>query len=518
MQRGVVFTTAAIMAITLLSRLLGFVRETAIAAYFGASVESDAYFIAYSIPGVLFAAMAAAIGTTFIPVYQRLEGAERERFMHNATTVIGLVSLVTSAVAFVFAPGLVRLFAPGFGPEAAALTADLSRILLWMIVFLTLNAIFTAYLQSRGRFLAPAAVGIPFNVVVVGYLLVFGRSLGIAGFTWVTLLAVAVQVVFLLPSMVREGYRYRVVFDLKEPGIRQVVGLIGPVMIGTVAAQLNVVVDRMLASGLSEGSISALNYSNKVVQLAYGIVVLSVLSVLYPRFSRQAADGDLRALRESVARSFAALMLILVPITVGSLLLARPIIAVLFERGAFDARATELTAGAFFFFSLGLIGLGTRELWTKAFYALQDTRTPMLNGVIAIGLNIGLNLLLVGPMQHLGLALATSIALTIASLMQYVSLRRRIGGVGLPAVQKSLARSALASAGMGAALWPIAGSPLLLGEGSAVWRALVLMAVIAGGGLLYVGLLSLFREPLWLEALTRARGAFRRRMAVLRRS
>ncbi|MBE3596714.1 MAG: murein biosynthesis integral membrane protein MurJ [Hydrogenibacillus sp.] len=505
MRRGMYWTTAAIMIITLLSKLFGFVRETAIAAYFGASLDSDAYFIAYSIPGVLFAAMASAIGTTFIPVYQRLEDGDRERFMHNVTTVVTVTSLGLTVLSLVSAPALVRLFAPGFGPEAAALTTELTRILLWMIVFLSLNALFTAYLQTRGRFLMPAAVSIPFNIVIVGYLLTFGRGLGIVGFTWVTLIAVAVQVVFLLPSLWQTGYRYRWVFDLREPGLLQSIALIGPVMIGTVAAQLNIVVDRMLASGLSEGSISALNYSNKVMQLAYGIIVVSMLSVLYPRLSEQAAQTDWRRLRETIARSFTALMLILLPITVGSIVLAEPIISVLFERGAFDARATELTAGAFVFFSLGLVGLGTRELWTKTFYALQDTKTPMTNGVFAIGLNIVLNLLFVRPLAHLGLALATSIAFTVASVLQYLSLRRRIGGIGSSMVRETLLKSALAAAAMGLVLWPLLQTPLLEAGGGPLRRAVGLVATIAVGALVYVTALFMLREPLSLDMLARGR-------------
>ncbi|PTQ57945.1 MAG: putative peptidoglycan lipid II flippase MurJ [Candidatus Carbobacillus altaicus] len=502
MSRGLYTTTVAIMVITLVSRILGFLRETAIAAYFGASEVSDAFFIAFSIPGVLFAAMASAIGTTFIPVYQRLGKEDRTYFMHNITSVLIVMSLAVTVISIFFAPYLVKIFAPGFETETFHLSVQLTRILLWMVVLLTLNALFTAYLQSHQYFLMPAAVGIPFNIVVVLYLFMFGASLGIVGFTWITLVATIAQVLFLVPSLLRAGYRYRFVIDLKEQGLRQATVLVGPVMIGTIASQLNIIVDRMLASGLTEGSISALNYSNKVMQLAYGIVVISLLSVLYPRLSKIAANNDWNQFRLTLSRTTIVLLLVLLPITVGSMVLAKPIISVLFERGVFDAQATELTAGAYFFFSIGLIGLGTRELWTKAFYSLQDTKTPMTNGIFAIGLNIVLNLILVGPMQHLGLALATSISFIVASFLQYRSLTRQIGTLWTKTMTVSLLKMIAASTVMGGVVYALS-VYVPWHEGTFVWRAFLLTAIIVLGALTYVVMLFAFREDVTLDVMRR---------------
>lgn len=505
MSRGLYTTTVAIMVITLVSRLLGFLRETAIAANFGASDVSDAFFIAFSIPGVLFAAMASAIGTTFIPVYQRLEKDHRTYFMHNMTTVLIVLSLLATVLSIVFAPWIVKIFAPGFEAETFHLSVALTRILLWMIVLLTLNALFTSYLQSHQYFLMPAAVGIPFNIVIVLYLLMFGASLGIVGFTWITLLATLAQVIFLLPSLYKSGYRYRFVIDLKDQGLRQATVLVGPVMIGTTAAQLNIVVDRMLASGLAEGSISALNYSNKVMQLAYGIVVISLLSVLYPRLSKLAADSDWKHFRLTLSRTTIVLLIVLFPITIGSMVLAQPITSVLFERGVFDARATELTAGAYFFFSIGLIGLGTRELWTKAFYSLQDTKTPMTNGVLAIGLNIVLNFMLVGPMQHLGLALATSISFIVASFLQYRSLTRQIGSLWTKSMTVSVIKMLFASLVMGAVVFALS-VYVPWHEGTFLRRSLALFMMIMAGALTYVLTLLVIRESVVLDVLRRGWG------------
>ncbi|MDY0323775.1 MAG: lipid II flippase MurJ, partial [Candidatus Carbobacillus sp.] len=203
-----------------------------------------------------------------------------------------------------------------------------------------------------------------------------------------------------------------------------------------------------------------------------------------------------------LSRTTVVLLLVLFPITIGSMVLAQPITSVLFERGVFDARATELTAGAYFFFSLGLIGLGTRELWTKAFYSLQDTKTPMTNGMLAIGLNIVLNFILVGPMQHLGLALATSISFIVASFLQYRSLTRQIGTLWSKTMTVSTLKMMFASAVMGFVVFVLS-RYMAWHEGMFLRRVMMLSMMIMAGALTYVLMLLVIRESVMFDIMSR---------------
>ncbi|WP_052329905.1 murein biosynthesis integral membrane protein MurJ [Thermicanus aegyptius] len=502
--------TAWIMVITLTSKILGFLRETAIAAYFGASNESDAFFVAFSIPGILFAVVAGAIGTSFIPVYTRLDEKHKAVYFNNMFNVLGFFTLIITGVSLLFAPQIVKWFAFGFSSDTLALTVVLTRIMLLSLLFMLINALFTSFLQSNQRFLIPAAIGIPYNLVVIFYLLIAGSSYGIEGFAWMVVLSVLIQALFQLFGVVKEKWKYRFVFDLKEPGLRQTLHMTGPVLIGTMVGQVNVLVDRMLASGLSEGSISALNYANKVSQLAFGIIVVSIISVLYPKLAEQASQAGKDDLKRLTRYAMRVLMIVLVPILFGGVILARPIIQILFERGAFDAADTDLTTVAFIFFNLGIVGLGLHELFSRVFFSLQDTRTTMWNGVIALLVNIVLNLILVRPMAHGGLALATSISYTLSGYLLLRSLGKKIGKIMTAEVWMTIGKTTASSLVMSIIvyfLYPLGSIEQLHFLVKAGW----LFFVMAVGAAAYAAMLWVLRETIFVDLTKQALGKVKRR-------
>ncbi|TCS83376.1 murein biosynthesis integral membrane protein MurJ [Tepidibacillus fermentans] len=428
MPRNAVKITLVIMIITAISRVLGFFREMVIAAKFGAGIESDAFFIAYMIPGTIFAAIATAIGTTFIPIYTKKNGLkERLVFTNNLINITSIIAIIITIISMFFSNYLVSIFAPGFSGSGFDLAVKLTRIMMTMLLFLTLNSIFASILQSHERFYITAGLGIPFNLIIVGYLVLYGNSLGIAGLAWIVVLGVIGQVIIQVPSLIKTGWRYKVILNWKEEGFQQIIKLVGPVILGAMVGQINVIVDRMLASHLVEGSISALNYANRLNQLSYAIVVMAIVSVLYPRLSKLFASNQIDAFKMTTMNGLESMIIILLPITVGGGILATPIIQLLFQRGAFDSTATSMTSIAFVYYSIGLIGLGIRELLSRVFYSLQDTKTPMINGIIALVINIILNLILIKYMQHAGLALGSSISLLVASLLLYGGLAKKIG-------------------------------------------------------------------------------------------
>lgn len=514
--RAVARAAAGVMAATLASKLLGFGREAALAAVFGASAVTDAYLVAAVIPTMLFGVVSAAITTVGIPVLSEYLHREEKRPQLSALIWTGFhavlaVLLALCLVAEPAAPWLVRLLAPGFGPEQARLTVSLVRIMLPAIVFMGLAGWAQGVLNAHRHFLVPAAVGIPYNVVLIAAIFLSGAFWGIAGVAWATVLAIASQFLVQAPVMRRLGIRYAPAFDLRHPGLRKMAVLVLPVLAGVGAGQLNLVVDRILASGLPEGSISALNYALKVIQIPQGLLALPLITVIYPLLAERAVAEDLEGLRERVARGLAALAFLVVPVGVGLILLRHEIVAFLFQRGAFDAADARMTAFALLFYALGLVFLAWRDWLARTFYALQDTVTPMFTGLAAVAANIVLNVVLVRYLAHGGLALATSAAALVNCVAMLVLLRRRLGRLGGRYFLSEAAKVTAAALVMGAvvgwlnraALAAPASVPAAGGLAAFAALGLRILALGCVGGAVYAGACRLLRvrEMAYLLAL-----------------
>lgn len=501
MKKEQLFKAAGIItAASIISKILGFFRETALAGVFGATTATDAYLVATIIPWMLFSVISTALSTTLIPVYtMRVHEAGDEaglRFINTLVNFILVICLIMIIAGSFAAPWIVKIVAPGFRGEAVDLTILLTRLLLPMMVFHALTAVFTGYLQAVERFTWPALVGIPFNVVMIIAIIISGVSFGIAGVAVGSVLATACQIMVMLPGLIRVKYSYQLLIDWKDPGFRQVGKLIVPILLATGAGQLGIIVNRMLASGLAEGSISALNFGTRLTQLPLGIFIMAVTTVLYPTFSQMAAHRDMHGLRRAMIAGVRSSIFLTIPMAVGLIVLREPIVRVLFERGAFDAQATDMTAYAVLFLSLGLLPMALREVISRVYFALQDTVTPMMLGIAAVVLNIILNFVLVGPFAHGGLALATSIASLFAVIILFAVLRKRLGGLGGLEMWDSLWRVSLASAVMGCgvvALWR-ALTRLYPSPGFFLEAGLLTVAICAGV-VIYIVASHLLRLP-----------------------
>lgn len=433
-QKSPIFNTLLISIGTTTSKILGFIREVVIAAFFGASYFVDAYLIALLVPNALFSVVSGALTTTVIPLIteykEKLGQKSVLTFLNTVTTVMAVVLAVLVLIGEVFAFYIIKLVAPGFEGEVLELAVYLSRIMFPMMLFMGLAGLGTGILQSQRRFFYPAFIGIPYNLIIIASLFLFSKMWGITGLAVGTLLGIFSQWLFQIPDLRKAGFRFKFKLDFSHPGFRKMGVLIIPVIIGSGAGQINLLVDRMLASGLVEGSISALNYASKVNTLAFGIIAVSVASAMYPEFSQAAVLKDNDKFVSSVRRTFNGLLLIILPFTLGMIILREPLIRLFFERGAFDEVATSLTVFALFFYALGLPALALREVILRAFYSLQDTMTPMIIGVGTVVLNIILNLILVRYLAHGGLALATSISITIGLFVLLWYLRKKVGKMG----------------------------------------------------------------------------------------
>lgn len=480
MLKKTIKTTAWIMIIMIVSKILGFTRETFIANYFGASIESDAFYVAFMIPSVLFSSIANSIGISFIPIYSRTEESSRIYFTNNLFNILGFLTIILSIISIILAPLLVKLFASGFSNETQELTVKLTRILLLIMISLALNTITIAKLQSNEKFFIPASIGIPYNIIIIGYLILLDNTYGIIGLTWSIVIASIFQFFYLLPSLSKTGWRYKFTFNWRDEGIIQVLKLSRPIILGSAVAQINIIIDRMFASYLVEGSISSLNYANKLIMLSYGIIVIAIVAVLYPKQSTYAKNNKLEELTKLTTYGIKSLIIILLPITFGGIVLAEPIIKTLFERGAFNATDTKMTSIAFALYSIGLLGMGIRELLNKTYYSLQDTKTPMINGIIALVLNIILNFILVKYLQHGGLALATSICFIITSILLFRGLKKKLIKIADKDLWYTLIKTIISSSIMAIVVYNLYYSISFEGKTSLLELAWLLIAIIIG--------------------------------------
>lgn len=490
MSKRQLIEAAAIVAVaSVTSRILGFLREVTLAARFGATSATDAYLVASVIPVMLVTVVGNALAVTVIPVvsdHSRTQGREAAlRLVNNLLNITLLASTVLVVAGEIFAAKLVSMVSPGFHGQVYTLTVQLTRIMLPALAFHIWSGLVTGTLQAFGHFTAPALVGIPFNVLIIGSILVLGPQFGIFGVALGTLIAIASQVAVQWPALRRQGYRYQFVLDLKDQSVRRVGRLVLPVVLGTSAGQLGLVVDRMLASGLPAGSISALNYAQKLNALPQNVFAAAISTVVYPRLSQAVADRDWSAYRRVLSTGLRAVTFLMCPMAVGLVVLREPIVRVLFERGVFDAQSTAATAYALRFFGLGLVFAAVGDLAAKAFYALQDTMTPLYVGLGAVAVNIVVNLLLIRPLAHGGLALGTSAASLCSVTVMLVLLQRKTSAVADGFLGRSLFSSAIGAIVMGAGVWLIhAATGPLFGPGF-VAQALRLAITIVFGGVSY---------------------------------
>ena len=492
-------STAAVAAPTLVSRVLGYVRDLLQAYYLGTGHAADAFTIAYTIPN-LFRRLTGegAMTPAFVPTFAGLRRAgDRARlwaFGRAAFWDLALVMAAVTAAGIVFAPGLVKVIAYGFGDVAGKwpLTIHMTRVMFPYLFFITLAALASGMLNACGRFLVPASTPILFNVAVIAAVagwasgakepaLVFAAGVVIGG-----VLQLALQVPFLW----REGLRFRFGPDFRDPDVRRVGRLMVPGVFGASVYQINFALSRMIASGLEEGSTSALYYASRIEELSLGLFSIALAAALLPAFSEQVADRDIGELKKTLGFSLKLSALVSFPAAAGLMALNTPIMRTLFERGPFDRSSTALAASCLLFFAVGLPFVSGVKVVAPAFFSLKDTRTPVAVGLVVVAVNFAGSLLLMGPLRVGGLALALSLSQALNFVLLLIWLGRRIGPLAPAGWAVPALKAAAAAALMGVVLrlaWPALGVD---GAAFAV-RAAALAGAILSGILIYVGLLRL---------------------------
>ena len=496
-RAGLLLTGAAVA-----SRVLGWVRLLVIGAQFGASSELDAYLAAFRIPDAIFQlVVAGALSAALIPVYAayRARGEEDEGWA-LASSVINLVVIALAGISLLMAlaaPWLMPIVAPGFDAETTALTVELTQVMLLSPVFIGLGAVVTGLLQTHGRFGPSSVAPLVYNLAIIAAAILLVPFFGVQGLAIGVVIGSIGHLVVQLPALRRLNPAWSPKVDLRHPGVRRVTVLMGPRMLGLAAGQVNLIVSTALASGLAAGSITAFTYAFQLSQLPVGIIGVSIAVALFPTLSREAALGRASEIRRQVNASLRVLFFIAAPLTAVMIVLREPLASVFFEYGLFSAESAQRTASALAWFAIGVPAHVMVHVLTRAFYAMQDTRTPVAWAVVAVVANIILMLLLVEPMGVEGLALAISISATLEVVGLMVALRQRLGNLDgrvlLLSFSRSLVATVVAAAVMLAgSLWLASALPVIAGGGG---RLVALLLPGLAGAIVYLAVGLALRAP-----------------------
>ena len=483
--------TFGLMVATIIAKILGFGRELVLAAGYGTSIYSDAYVTAMNIPQVIFAIIGSTLATVLIPMYMEVHSVEGEekslKFINNVFILVVIACIVLSILGFIFTEQIVNVFAVGYEGKALEVAINFTRITILGIVFTGLSYVMTSYLQIKNDFIMPGLSSVPKNVIIIVATLLSIKH-GPYLMIWGTLIGMASEFLFQLPYAIKAGYKYVPIINIKDKYIKKMAWLIMPVLIGVAVNQVNTLVDRTLASTLPVGTVSALNYSNKLTSFVIAIFITSISSVIYPILSQLSSENNKERFTSSVIKSINCVIILVLPI-----MLALPIVRVLFERGAFGTNATYLTALALAMYSIGMVAYGLRDVLGKIFYSLQDTKTPMVNGVIAMAMNMIMDVVFIKFWGLAGLTLATSLSSMACIMLLFRSLKKKIGYFGQDKIVRATAKSLVASLIMGAVAYYSYHYMIRFTHTGGETEFIVLMVAVTLAAAVYGGLIMLFK-------------------------
>lgn len=426
-----------------LSNLTGLARQILVARAFGTQPEMEAFNAANRVAETLFNLVAGgALASAFIPTFTMLLTQDNRkgawRLASSIFNLILAVMVVAIALAALFAPQITRyVLAPGFASEPAkeALTISLMRLMLPSAALFGVSGLVMGVLNAHQVFFIPALTPSMYQFGIIFGVLVLSPRMGIYGLAWGVLIGAALHLGLQIPSLLQQKGRYFPALGLEDPSVREVARLLGPRLLGVAVVQLNFWVNTRLASLQPEGSVTAIVIAFALMLMPQAAIAQSVAIAAMPTFAAQYARDRLDEMRHSLADSLRGVLLLSIPASLGLMLMRQPVIVLLYQRGAFDAHSTELVAWALLWYAAGLVGHCLVEVLARAFYALHDTRTPVLVGVAAMLLNVVFSVLFsalfsrVGWMPHGGLALANSLATALEATGLVFYMRRRLGGI-----------------------------------------------------------------------------------------
>jgi putative peptidoglycan lipid II flippase len=449
MSKNTIFkATFIVMLMTILSRVIGFGRDMLAAYHFGVEGSYDIYVASVAIPESVFMIVGLAISTTFIPILSEIRHNKNKdemfKFSNNVITILSILSIFIIILGLIFTKEIVNIFVPKFTKEQIELTIFLTRITLINIILLCVNACFASILQVCEDFIVPSLLGLFFNIPIIVYL-VFFAEVSIIGLTIANVLGNLLRVLVQIPSLYKQGYRFKLYIDLRDEKLRSMIILILPVIVGAGANSINMLVDKSLASGLNTGAMASLEYSQRIVTFANTAITTSIVSVIYPLMANRLNAGDKQGFIKYLTKSIIIICLFLIPITFGMVFLSKEIVTVFYERGKFDSSAVVLTSMALFGYSLQLPFAGIRDILNSSLFSMKKTKVTTINGIIGVVINIALSIILSKYMGVLGIAIATSVSSLVIALLLLNSTKEVVGSFNISEVIIKISKIILSS-------------------------------------------------------------------------
>lgn len=424
-------TAFILMIITLISKVFGLLRETVLSSLFGTGDVASAFMITQTIAIILVSFVSGGLATGFIPTYNLVVKKHGRRagdhFTSNVNNIVVLIMAIFAVLGILFAPQIVRFYVPGYEGYRYELTVYMVRFAMITIIPSIMAAVFRGYLNANDNFYPQNLQGFILNTLSIVTLFLAAKTGKDSVLAIGLMLAIALQYILYIPAVRKEKFHYDFGVDFKDPYVRRLLFLAIPIILGSAVTQINIMIDNNIASMVDEAGVASLNYANKLVSFADGIIITTMATVVFPELSRRAINKDMVGLKRTVLSSLSTMSILVLPATVGLMIFAKPIVQLVFERGQFTSEDTLITSGALIMYSLSLMGIAIREVMSKSFYSLGDTKTPTWTMVYMVIVNVIGNLLLSRIFGIRGLALATSISSIFGAVLLSIRLRRKIG-------------------------------------------------------------------------------------------
>lgn len=444
--------TVVVMVVIIISKLIGMLRDVVLANYYGTSNVSDAYLIAVSVPTLLFYFIGHALSTSFLPIYNKVKhdkgDADALKYMNNLLCVSLLLCAVLVALLLAFPQVIVKLFATGFDVETTNIASKMIRMCAPSLFFMAIINVWSGYLHAKENFVLPAAISLPRNVAIITSIIV-SASCGINFLAIGLLVAYILELLFLLPSVFKNGYRPQLYVNLKDQEMKDTMVMVAPIIIGIGVSQINKIIDKSLASTIVVGGISALSYASIINNAVQEVLVTGIITILFADCAKLVAQEKHDDVKDKLSQTINVMQALLIPATAGVIILAEPIVKLVLMRGSFDESSLALTSGALKGYTIGLVFLAMRDALIKVLCAYKDTRATTITSSVAIVINIVLNLILSKVLGVMGLAIATSASTLCNCFMLYLILTKKMGNLGFKKMLSNILKVLLCTGIMG---------------------------------------------------------------------
>lgn len=487
---GVIKSASIVIIVTLISKLLGFVREICMGSSFGTGIESDIYFWAMSVTTVIFMAFATAISSAMLPTLNeyrlRQENDKLKKYINKIFTLSFVVSVVVIAILIVTAPFFVELIARHYTGENLQLAILLVQILSVSFIFISLAYVAKTILQANEKFFMYSIISLPYNIMIILYLIFFSDKYGIEGLAIVTVCGWLCQLLIQYPSLMKCKTKFRFDFKLKDGEVKKFIILFFPLLVSSLIYSINTFVDKSIALNLADGKVAGLNYGYNMYSSIVTTIILGISTVLYPKFIESKVINSKEEFKDEIISVLKIMIYISLPLMVCFIVLNKELVEVAYMRNSFDATSVELTRWSLIFYALGTVSYTFQEILLKIFYSLKETKVPMITSIITVCVNIILDFVLVNTaLEYKGLALATTLAITLNAIMLFIALEKRFGSLRKRKIFITLIKSCLSLILSAVAALFIIGKLYSLTNGLLINIGVLILAV-AAAGILYL--------------------------------